>query len=77
MARLLGQAPDRTDDLVALKIPVASVRGEHDTWPHAEQDALAKALGTSVVVIPEAEHSPAVEAPVPTRDALVRIFLSS
>ena len=77
MARLLGRAPDRTDDLVALKIPVASVRGEHDTWPHAEQDALAKAVGTSVVVIPEAEHSPAVEAPVPTRDALVRIFLSS
>nr|MBA3233062.1 alpha/beta hydrolase [Propionibacteriales bacterium] len=40
------------------------------------QDALAEAVGTSCVVIAEAGHSPAVEQPAATRDALARIWMS-
>jgi pimeloyl-ACP methyl ester carboxylesterase len=36
---------------------------------------MAARLGTTVVVIADAAHSPAVEAPESTRDALVRVFL--
>lgn len=77
MARHLADAPDRTDELVGLDIPVHVVRGEHDdAWPHAAQDALADVLDTAVVVIEDAAHSPAVEEPERTRDALVRLWLS-
>jgi hypothetical protein len=36
---------------------------------------MAARLDTTVVVIPDAAHSPAVEAPETTRDALVRVFM--
>ncbi len=76
MSRHIGTAPDRTDDLAALHLPVAVMRGAtDDAWPHDVQDALASTLGTSVVVIPDAAHSPAVEQPERTRYALVRIWL--
>lgn len=76
MSRLIGTAPDRTSELVDLDIPVALIRGEDDdAWPHAVQDALGEALDTRVVVISDAAHSPAIEQPEKTRDALVRIWL--
>ncbi len=78
MSRHIGAAADRTQDLVDLAMPVAVLRGEDDdAWPHPVQDALADALGTHVVVIAGAAHSPAVEQPELTRDALARIFLAS
>jgi len=53
------------------------LRGEDDdAWSHEVQDALAEALDTSVVVIGGAAHSPAVEQPRATRDALARIWMS-
>ncbi|MBA2698225.1 MAG: alpha/beta hydrolase [Nocardioidaceae bacterium] len=77
MARLLATAPDRTADLAGSGVKVAVVRGEHDdAWSHAAQDELAAALDTSVVVLRQSAHSPAVEAPEETRDALVRIWMS-
>jgi len=76
MSRHIGSAPDRSADLAALTVPVSIVRGAaDDAWPHEVQDALATALGTSVVVIADAAHSPAVEQPERTRDTLVRIWL--
>lgn len=74
--RHLRQAPDLTDDLVVLDLPVKVIRGEHDTWPHDVQDRLADALDTRVVVIADAAHSPAWEQPEETRDALVRAWMS-
>lgn len=77
MARLLATAPDRTAELAASEVKVAVLRGElDDAWSHAVQDALAAALDTSAVVIRHAAHSPAVEAPEETRDALARIWMS-
>lgn len=76
IARMLAHSPDRTSDLGAVDVPVAVLRGATDeAWPHATQDAMARAVGTRVVVIDDAGHSPAVEAPEATRDALVRSWL--
>jgi pimeloyl-ACP methyl ester carboxylesterase len=65
ISRILADAADRTDELAAAGLPVAVVRGQdEDAWPHAVQDAMAGRLGTTVTVIPDAAHSPAVEAPL-------------
>ena len=76
MTRLLAEAPDRTDELAAVDLPKAVMRGaDDDGWPPEVQDRLADALGTRPIVIDGAAHSPAVERPESTRDALARIFL--
>ena len=76
IARLLASAPDRTADLAGLDVPIAVVRGaDDDAWPHAVQDRMAAELDTTVVVIDDAAHSPAIEAPEALRDALVRSWL--
>ncbi len=78
MSRHIATAPDRSHELADLAVPVALLRGEDDdAWPHAVQDRLAKTLGTEVVVVKGAAHSPAVERPEETRDVLARIFLAS
>lgn len=78
ITRLLADAEDRTADLARLEVPVVVVRGAgDDAWPHDVQDGLAAAVGTYVEVIQGAAHSPAVEQPELTRDALVRGWLSS
>jgi len=77
MARLLAETGDLTSALVDSPVPVSVVRGaDDDAWAHDVQDELADALGTRVVVIDDAAHSPAVEQPEPTRDALARIWMS-
>jgi pimeloyl-ACP methyl ester carboxylesterase len=76
IARLLVDTPDLTASLAALDLDVYVLRGENDdAWPHEVQDRLARDLGTTVVVVPAAAHSPAVEQPESTRDALVRLWL--
>jgi pimeloyl-ACP methyl ester carboxylesterase len=75
-ARLLVETPDLTSALARLSLPVSVLRGEDDdAWAHDAQNRLAQDLGTSVVVIGGAAHSPAVEQPQETRDALVRIWM--
>lgn len=74
---LLAEAPDRRSELADLDLPIKVIRGAaDDAWPHGVQDAVAAALGTRVQVIEGAAHSPAVEQPEATRDALVRGWLS-
>jgi pimeloyl-ACP methyl ester carboxylesterase len=76
IARLLVETPDLTGSLAALDLDVFVLRGENDdAWPHDVQDRLAHDLGTKVVVVRDAAHSPAVEQPEETRDALVRLWL--
>lgn len=77
MSRLLAHTPDLTADLAAAGVPAFVVRGEEDdAWDHSVQDRLATELGTSVVVIRGAAHSPAVERPEDTRDSLIRLWMS-
>lgn len=60
----LMTAPDRVDEVAATGLPVWVGRGaDDDAWPHHVQDRMAERLGTSVHVVPDAAHSPAVENP--------------
>lgn len=64
-------APDRVLDVADTGIDSWVARGERDdAWPHAMQDRMAERLGTSVVVIPDAAHSPAIENTEGTVEAL-------
>ncbi|MFH7323547.1 alpha/beta fold hydrolase [Aeromicrobium sp. JJY06] len=64
MTQHLLDAPDRVDEVAATGVPVWVARGEtDDAWPHDAQAEMAERLGTEIVVLPSAAHSPAVEAP--------------
>lgn len=76
MAAGLQTEPDRTDELAsALRAggtPVAVISGEaDDAWGIDPQAEMARRLGCSLVLIPGAGHSPAIEQP----DRLVRVLL--
>lgn len=76
MGAALQGEPDRVADLrIALgrgPTPVAVVAGRNDdAWSPAEQADMAHRLGTELIVIEGAAHSPAVENP----DALVTILV--
>jgi pimeloyl-ACP methyl ester carboxylesterase len=71
MARQLLIAPDQTEDLAKLGIPVFVLYGEDDdAWPAAVQEDMAALLEARRECIPGAAHSPAVEAPATTAHAL-------
>jgi pimeloyl-ACP methyl ester carboxylesterase len=68
MGAALQHEPDRVDDLgralSAGSVPVAVIAGrDDDAWPLSEQREMAGRLGTELVVIDGAAHSPAVENP--------------
>lgn len=72
MARSLQVEPDRTEELAALDLPVLVVAGEaDDAWPLDAQRRMAQELGTDLVLVPDAAHSPAVENP----DGLLTVLL--
>ena len=71
---ILLDTPDRTAELAALArdgFPVTVVYGpDDDAWDLDEQDAVAAAVGTGVVVVPGCGHSPAAERPRATAEIL-------
>jgi pimeloyl-ACP methyl ester carboxylesterase len=68
---LLGE-PDRVAELRDTGVPVLVLLGEgDDAWPPAVQADMAERLGAEHVVLPGAQHSPAVENPDATAEALV------
>ncbi len=70
-------APDLVAELAKTGLPTQVVHGAGDeTWPIAEQAEMAARLGGVPVVIQGAAHSPAVEQPGPTADALTRFWRS-
>lgn len=71
MARELLGADDRTAELARRDIPTFVLYGEDDdAWPTAIQEDMAARLGARRFCIPAAAHSPAVEAPATTAQAL-------
>jgi len=72
MARHLLNCPDRTAELAALEqLPKLVSYGENDdAWPPKVQAVMARRLGAEPIRIPGAAHSPAVEAPEATAEAL-------
>ena len=75
MARDLLTATDRTKELADLAIPTFVLYGEDDdAWPAEVQECMAAELGATRSCIPVAAHSPAVEAPATTAQALTRFW---
>jgi superfamily II DNA/RNA helicase/alpha-beta hydrolase superfamily lysophospholipase len=76
MGRQLLTAPDKTAELAkAGPPPVLVLYGEDDNaWSPAEQEYMAIRLGAERICIPGAAHSPAVEAPATTADALTSFW---
>lgn len=71
----LRTVADRTVELARMTLPILVVHGENDdAWPPDVQAAMAKTLGATHQVIPEAAHSPAVENPAETLRALVEFW---
>ncbi|GAA1762698.1 alpha/beta fold hydrolase [Streptomonospora arabica] len=75
MAEELLNATDRTPELARSALPVLVLYGENDdAWPPEAQSAMAGHLGAERVVIPGAAHSPNVEAPETTAEALTAFW---
>ena len=75
MAEGLTGEPDRVDELRATGVPLLVLHGEgDDAWSPDVQAGMAQRLGARYVVVPDAMHSPAVENPQPTADALRAFF---
>jgi pimeloyl-ACP methyl ester carboxylesterase len=75
MADSLTTEPDRSGELAATRVPLLVLYGEKDdAWSPAQQDDMAAKLDAPVVVVPGAWHSPAVENPDLTVQALRDFF---
>lgn len=75
MALAIMDTPDQVEDVQAAEIPAFVVYGERDgSWPQPVQNEMAARLGTKPRVIPDAEHSPALENPEGCVAALLANF---
>jgi pimeloyl-ACP methyl ester carboxylesterase len=75
MARHLLGAADKTGQLAGRGIPTLVLHGTDDNaWPPGQQAEMAARLSASQVVIAGAAHSPAVEAPAATAEALTSFW---
>lgn len=72
MGQTLREVPDCTEALAALGKPLLVLHGvDEDAWPPPVQADMARRLGAEHVVIDAAAHSPALENPRQTRQALL------
>ena len=75
MSTAIESEPDRVEQLRTTGLPVLVVHGEDDdAWTPAVQADMAQRLGAVHAVVPDAVHSPAVEAPEATAKALLAFF---
>ncbi len=71
MGREVLTAPDRVGELAAVASPMLVLHGDSDdAWSPQEQASMARQLAARHVVIPDAAHSPAIEAVTATVAAL-------
>ncbi|MGW0576671.1 alpha/beta fold hydrolase [Streptomyces sp. NPDC002920] len=69
--RQLCTEPNRVGELAAVPLPLHVLSGAYDdTWPVTILDGMAVTLRAQRTVIPGAEHSPNMERPLPTAQAL-------
>ncbi|MDT4981006.1 MAG: hypothetical protein QOG07_2885 [Pseudonocardiales bacterium] len=78
MADALRAEPDRVAELVRTGVECLVIHGADDaSWPPPVQAEMAGRLGARYVVIAGAAHSPAVERPQETAEALLQFWGSS
>ncbi|WP_426568764.1 alpha/beta fold hydrolase [Streptomyces canus] len=69
--RQLLVEPDRVAELAAVPLPFHVLSGARDdAWPVTVLDDMALRLGADRTVVPDAEHSPNLDQPLPTAHAL-------
>jgi pimeloyl-ACP methyl ester carboxylesterase len=75
-ARAMAEEPDRTEGLAATGIPalVLHGRGDRRVWKRSAFAAMAARLGAEHVVIERAAHSPSLEQPERTTEALLSFW---
>jgi pimeloyl-ACP methyl ester carboxylesterase len=74
-AEQLLAEPDRVAELAELGLPVLVVVGvDDDAWPPAVQADMAAHLGAPLAEIADAGHSPAVDQPAATVEALTSFW---
>jgi pimeloyl-ACP methyl ester carboxylesterase len=72
MGEAVTMASDQTDELAATGIPTFVVHGDtDDAWPLDAQRDMARRLGARHLELPGCGHSPAVDDPDATADALL------
>lgn len=75
MADALTTEPDRVAELRASGVPLLVLHGAaDDAWTPALQEQMATRLGAAYAVIPDAQHSPAVENPAATAKVLLDFY---
>jgi pimeloyl-ACP methyl ester carboxylesterase len=75
MADAMTTEPDRVAELAATGVPVLVAHGvADDAWTPAAQADMAVRLGARHEVIPGAVHSPAIENPARTLEALLQFW---
>jgi pimeloyl-ACP methyl ester carboxylesterase len=75
MGQALRLEPDRVAELAAVDLPKLVLYGANDdAWPTDVQDDMAARLHAPTRVIADAGHSPAVENPPATAEALVQFW---
>ena len=74
--RSMCEEPDRGDELRASRLPVLIMHGYRDQrlWSTAEYAAYAASAGASHEVVANASHSPNLEQPQATAEALIRFW---
>jgi pimeloyl-ACP methyl ester carboxylesterase len=72
----MGEEPDRTWQLIDAGIPSLVVHGKRDKrlWSHHAYADMARKLNAGLVVIDKAAHSPNMEQPAPTAQALLSFW---
>jgi pimeloyl-ACP methyl ester carboxylesterase len=75
MIETLRDVADETEVLAQVAPRTAVViGGQDDVWPLEEQRAMARTLGAELLEIPEAGHSPAVDAPAAVAGAIALLL---
>jgi pimeloyl-ACP methyl ester carboxylesterase len=75
MADALTGEPDRVDELRATGVPVLVQHGAgDDAWLPEVQADMAARLGAAHDVVPDAQHSPAVENAAATAKGLLTFY---
>lgn len=71
MGKAMLSEPDRVEQLRRTDVRTLVIYGESDNaWSPALQQTMANRLGAEVAIIPKAAHSPALENPAATFEAL-------
>jgi pimeloyl-ACP methyl ester carboxylesterase len=78
MIHTLCTAEDRTEMVAAVAPPtLVVIGGKDDVWPIAEQRTMASRLEATIVELPQAGHSPAVDDPAAVAGAIAEHFFGN